>query len=640
MSDETKIMVVEDEGVVALDIRRHLEKFGYSVTGIHPSGEEAVEAFDSEEPDLVLMDIRLQGKMDGLEAAQVIKDKRLVPVILLTAYADEKTVERAKAVEPFGYIIKPFEERELRTAIEMALYRHRLERRLQRSEERYRRFFMEDLSADFVADSWGNFLACNESFVSTFGYSSRDSAEKGSLSDLLPSREAEMQFWDELVAKRKLVLKELELRRLDGKMIILLANIVGTFSEENVLSEIKGYLVDISKRRDLEQQLRQAQKLEAVGRLAGGVAHDFNNILTVIIGYSTMIREKLDSNEGAEKADIDGIEDAARRASSLTRQLLAFSRRQILKPKNVHLNKLIRNLEKMIRRLIDENIVMRLDLMEELDSVWIDPGQLEQVLINLVVNARDAMPEGGRISISTRYITLNASIESRMGMIPRGRYVLLTVADTGEGIDDETQGMIFEPFFTTKPEDKGTGLGLSTVYGIVKQSGGFISLETRLGKGTTFYIYLPASEDSEEEGDEKKKGRDRLQGNERVLVVEDEESVRELAKRLLKRYGYQVKAAGDPLEALELCVDGSESFDLLITDMVMPNLDGNRLAEKFRERYRNIRILFMSGYPQYGIGAYEGSSEKAGDLPVGSAYITKPFEPVDFIRKIRGLLDA
>ncbi len=632
-------MVVEDEGVVALDIRRHLEKFGYSVTGIHPSGEEAVEAFDPEEPDLVLMDIRLQGKLDGLETAQIIKEKRLVPVILLTAYADEKTVERAKAVEPFGYIIKPFEERELRTAIEMALYRHRLERRLQRSEERYRRFFMEDLSADFVADCWGNFLACNESFVSTFGYSSRDSAEKGSLSDLLPSREAEMQFWDELVAKRKMVLKELELRRLDGKTIILLANIVGTFTEENALKEIKGYLVDISKRRDLEQQLRQAQKLEAVGRLAGGVAHDFNNILTVIIGYSTMIREKLDKNEGVGEADIDGIEDAARRASSLTRQLLAFSRRQILKPKSVHLNELVRNLEKMIRRLINENIVMRLNLMEDEDRVWIDPGQLEQVLINLVVNARDAMPEGGRVSISTRHITLNASVESRMGMIPRGRYILLTVADTGEGIDEETQGLIFEPFFTTKPEDKGTGLGLSTVYGIVKQSGGFISLETQLGRGTAFSIYLPASSALEEERDKKEKKRTRLEGSERILVVEDEKSVRDLSKKLLERYGYQVHIAGDPLEALEHCMDGSESFDLLITDMVMPNMDGSSLAKNIRERFRNIRILFMSGYPQYGNGADIGSSERGEALPVGSAYITKPFEPVDFIRKIRDLLD-
>ena len=630
----TQVMIVEDEGVVALDIRKHLEKFGYNITGIHPSGEEAVERFPSEKPDLVLMDIRLQGDLDGLETAQILKQRRLVPIILLTAYADERTVERAKTIEPFGYIIKPFEERELRTSIEMALYRHRLEQQLQNSEERYRRFFMDDLSADFVADGEGNFIACNDAFVNTFGYADREEAEEGSLADLLHDGAAREELLNELVSNRKLEFKEIELRRRDDRPILLLANIVGSFDGEDRLQEIKGYLVDISKRRDLEKRLRQAQKLEAIGRLAGGVSHDFNNILTVIIGYSTMMREKLNRGDMPTLGDISGIEDAARRASTLTRQLLAFSRRQVLKPKNVNLNELVRNIEKMIRRLIHESIAMKLDLSREKDLVWVDPGQVEQVLINLVVNARDAMPEGGTITIRTNRKRLESPMSSRMGMIPEGEYVLLSVSDTGHGIDEETLSLIFEPFFTTKPEEKGTGLGLSTVYGIVRQSDGYISLDTELNTGTVFTVYFPASTELEEEKPSQGTSEEQIEGDEQVLVVEDEDSVRRLTKHILERYGYEVRVASDPLEALELCRGDGARYDLLVTDMVMPHMEGTTLAGKVRELNRNIRILYMSGYPQYN------QSREDTTRPAFEDHIAKPFDPTTFIRKVRALLDS
>ncbi|MFP4490997.1 MAG: response regulator [Spirochaetaceae bacterium] len=632
---DVHIMIVEDEGVVALDIQRHLVKFGYEITGIHPTGEEAVEAFLQEEPDLILMDIRLQGKLDGFETAEIIKKHRLVPIVLLTAYADEKTLERAKDVQPFGYIIKPFEERELRTTIEMALYRHTLEEKLYRSEERYRSFFLDDLSGDFVCDSHGNFIACNDAFAEIFGYKSREEAERDTLFELIPNNGIEEELWEELKSKKKLVLKELELIRKDGSPVILLANIVGSFDKEGGLKEIKGYLVDISKRRELETQLRQSQKLEAIGRLAGGVAHDFNNILTIILGYSTMMREKLSRKETPSTTDIGGIEEAAKRASALTRQLLAFSRRQVLKPKSININKLVKNIEKMISRLIDDNIDMRLSLTSSEDLVWVDPGQMEQVLINLVVNARDAMPKGGTITIATDRKQVHKPVNSKMGMIPRGEYVLLSVRDNGTGIDEKTIGHVFEPFFTTKPEEKGTGLGLSTVYGIIKQSDGYVTLDTKPGKGTTFTVYLPVSEESSEYPSGESIKKEKLKGDERVLVVEDEDGVRRLTRHILESYGYTVYTAEDPQKALALCEELEHPLDLLITDMVMPHMNGLNLSEKLLFTFPEIKILFMSGYPQFGLdGKPDRIPEKTRD------FIAKPFEPLAFMHKIRSLLDS
>jgi PAS domain S-box-containing protein len=628
-----RIVVVEDEGVVALDIKRHLENFGYQVMGIHSSGEEALERLPEEEPTLILMDIRLQGEMDGLETAELIKQRYGIPVILLTAYADERTLERAKGIEPFGYIIKPFKERELRTAIEMALYRYRLEQQLQESEERYRRFFLEDLSADFVADNEGTILACNHSFVNTFGFDSIQDAAESSLGDLFPDSRRWEEFWRALREKKKLVLHEMDLKRKDGKNINLLANVVADEDGDGEIGEIKGYLIDISKRKELEQQLRQSQKMEAIGRLAGGVAHDFNNILTVIMGYSSMLREKSKNTGSDLQQEVHGIEDAAKRASSLTRQLLAFSRRQVLRPETVNLNELVRNIKKMIRRLISEEIDMRLTLQAEEDAVYIDPGQIEQVLMNLAVNARDAMQGSGTLTIETFDTRVNSPVYSRMGEVPHGDYVCLRVKDTGAGIDKSTQGMMFEPFFTTKSEEKGTGLGLSTVYGIVKQSNGYVSVSSEIGKGTCFTIYLPQSTVEEEVSQEKKVETSSLHGDERILVVEDEDSVRQLMEKLLYQYGYSVMSVDGPEEAMKICSNRKRGIDLLITDIVMPGMRGGQLAEKVRELIPEIKVVFVSGYPQKKL-------ENEKYIQSGDRFISKPFEPRGFMETIREVLDG
>ncbi|MFW5712324.1 MAG: response regulator [Spirochaetota bacterium] len=636
---QLKVQIVEDEGVVALDIRRHLESFGYHVTGSYASGEEAIANFEEESPDLVLMDIRLQGQMDGIEAAQIVRDRFRVPVIILTAYADEKTIERAKFIEPFGYIIKPFEERELRTNIEMALFRHKLETRLQESEERYRRFFQEDLSADFVADAQGVLLACNRSFVEYFGFTSPEEVEGTRLDERFPDESHAADFWRQLKRNKRLVLHELDLLRADGTKLNLLANVVADMDAEGRISEVKGYLIDISKRKNLEQQLRQAQKLEAIGRLAGGVAHDFNNILTVILGYSTIVQEKLQKNDTGIENEVAGIQDAAKRASTLTRQLLAFSRRQILKPKQIHLNDLIKNLEKMMRRLVSEEIGMYLDLSAEPDTVWVDPGQIEQVIMNLIVNARDAMPGGGRISIRTLNYKVTSPEASPMGEIPPGEYVCAAVRDTGVGIEPNLLKMIFEPFFTTKSEEKGTGLGLSTVYGIIKQSSGFLQIDTEPEKGSTFWILLPVSNKKSEAPKSIRGVEQSYTGTEKILVVEDEESLRNLVERIPKMYGYTVILADGPDKALMLLEANQTQFDLLVTDLVMPRMGGEELAERFSQRSPATKIVFMSGYPhKHGskqAAAHTAAAENEDPIP----FISKPFSPEEFVRVIREVLD-
>lgn len=630
---QLKVQIVEDEGVVALDIRRHLEAFGYRVTGSYASGEEAIANFEAEGPDLVLMDIRLQGQMDGIEAAQIVREQFRVPVIILTAYADEKTIERAKFIEPFGYIIKPFEERELRTNIEMALFRHKLETRLQESEERYRRFFQEDLSADFVADSQGVLLACNRSFVEYFGFAGPEEVEGTLLDNRFPDEKHAADFWQQLKQNNRLVLHELDLLRADGTKLNLLANVVADSDENGRITEVKGYLIDISKRKNLEQQLRQAQKLEAIGRLAGGVAHDFNNILTVILGYSTIVQEKLQNGDTAIENEVTGIKEAANRASTLTRQLLAFSRRQILKPKQVHLNELIKNLEKMMRRLVTEEIGMYLDLSAVPDTVWVDPGQIEQVLMNLIVNARDAMPGGGRISIRTLNYKVTSVEPSPMGEIPPGEYVCAAVRDTGVGIEPHMLKMIFEPFFTTKSEEKGTGLGLSTVYGIIKQSSGFLQIESEMGKGSTFWILLPVSHNKSEAPKSSRGVEQSYTGNERILVVEDEESLRNLVERILKLYGYTVVLADGAEKALKLLEANETEFDLLVTDLVMPRMGGEELAQHFTQQSPSTKIVYMSGYPHKHTS--EGSAVESDSTP----FISKPFTPEEFVRVVREVLD-
>jgi nitrogen-specific signal transduction histidine kinase len=389
---------------------------------------------------------------------------------------------------------------------------------------------------------------------------------------------------------------------------------------------------DISDRRRLEEQLWHAQKMEAVGQLAGGIAHDFNNLLTAILGYCNLVLDDV-PNEDPLRVDLEEIRTAGERAASLTRQLLAFSRRQMLQPQVVDLNALVASMQKLLRRLVSEEIEVVTALAHDVPAVRADPTSLEQVLVNLAVNARDAMPNGGRLTIETSPAHLDAAFAASHVPMAPGHYVRLTVADTGVGMDEATRGRIFEPFFTTKEQGKGVGLGLATVYGIVKQNGGYIWVDSERGRGAVFTIYLPLAEitPSVRRADGSSVVDTRRRGWETVLLVEDEDAVRTLAREVLRRHGYVVLEARHGVDALRVAERHPDEIHLLVSDLVMPHMSGSDLAKRLSAGRPKMKVLFMSGYADRVVHR---------DVTQGVAFVQKPFTPETFARKVRSVLDA
>ena len=393
---------------------------------------------------------------------------------------------------------------------------------------------------------------------------------------------------------------------------------------------VVGTASDITANRTLEQQFRQAQKMEAIGQLAGGVAHDFNNLLTVINGRSQLSMNRFKVGDKTRN-DLELIYRTGERAAALTRQLLAFSRQQVLEPVVLDLNAVAADMDKMLRRLVREDIDLRTVFDPALKHVKADPGQIEQVIMNLVVNARDAMPNGGKLTIETANAELSEEYCSARSEVRPGHYAMLAVSDTGHGMDATVKARIFEPFFTTKPQGKGTGLGLATVFGVVKQSNGHIEVYSEVGKGTTFKIYLPQTQDKLA----KTPSDSQLavpQGQEVILVVEDEEGVRELVRDLLEMNGYMVLVANNGNEALQVCQTHKGAITLLVTDVVMPEMGGPELVKRIKVQYPGTKVLFTSGYTDHAI-------VRNGSLEAGVAFIQKPFTPANFARKVRDVID-
>jgi nitrogen-specific signal transduction histidine kinase/ActR/RegA family two-component response regulator len=380
-----------------------------------------------------------------------------------------------------------------------------------------------------------------------------------------------------------------------------------------------------------EELLLQSQKMEAVGRLAGGIAHDFNNLLTVITGYSGLALDQL-GNGNALRRDIEQIADAANRAVTVTGQLLAFSRRQMLQPRAVDLNVVVRETDSLLRRLIGEDIELVTRLEPGLAPVFADPGQLEQVIVNLAVNARDAMPRGGTLTLATRTVQLPPGADAPGDLAAEG-YTALTVADTGHGMDDDTRGHVFEPFFTTKENGKGTGLGLATVYGIVKQTGGDITVDSEPGRGTTFTISLPVDTSGSRPADARADGEVVRGGVETILLAEDEGVVRDLITQMLEQRGYTVLSAGDGIEALDVASEHSGAIDLLVTDVVMPRLSGRELAEHVTRDHPAMRVLYISGYTDDAVLRH-------GVLEAYTPFLQKPFTAETLARAVRVAMDA
>ncbi len=513
--------------------------------------------------------------------------------------------------------------------------RKKAEQVLNESEERYRIIFEGAAEGILVADiETRRFRYCNPAIREMLGYSEEeliglnvtDIHPKESLDYVLAEFEAQARG-DRFLAP------SIPCLRKDGSVIYADIQTTSTVIEGRKCNV--GFVTDVTKRRQVEAQLRQAQKMEAIGTLAGGVAHDFNNILTAIIGYADLMLMDSDTDKPFTE-EIKEIKKAGERAAVLTQQLLAFSRKRIVQPKILDLNKLLTGIEKMLVRLIGEDIEILMIPGSALGEVKIDPGQMEQVIMNLVVNAKDAMPMGGKLTIETANIYLDENYFTDHGIaeMQLGPYVVLTVSDTGIGMDKEVQQHIFDPFYTTKEKGKGTGLGLSMSYGIVKQHSGFIWAYSEPGEGSTLKIYLPkVKRDVKEEEEEKEQPPvENLSGSETVLIVEDDNSIRKFAQKSLQPHGYRVLAAENGEDALKISKEHGGTIDLMITDVVMPKMSGKETAERLQALHPQMKIIFMSGYTDDAI-------VHRGVLEPGLNFLEKPFSPKDLARKVRELLD-
>ena len=425
---------------------------------------------------------------------------------------------------------------------------------------------------------------------------------------------------------------EVDWKRKDGTPITVRCSGRRIDKRQGADTYFEAFAEDITERRVLERQLRMAAKMEAVGRLSGGIAHDFNNLLGVIIGYSQVLRRRLGPDNPLHE-HAEEVEKAGQRAVSLTRQLLAFSRQQILTPVVLNLNSLVSDMQKMLPRLLGEDIAVSINLQSELGSVKADQGQIEQVVMNLAVNARDAMPEGGKLVIETSNVELDHLYARHHPGAKPGSYVKLTVTDSGIGMSAETLAHIFEPFFTTKEVGKGTGLGLATVYGVVKQSGGYVWVDSAPGKGASFQIYLPRIEETATPAAAGPSQVENLRGSETVLLVEDADALRKLAQSFLSEHGFQVLTAPNGEEALEAARNHSGSIHLLLTDVVMPGMNGKALADKLLAKWPSLKVVYISGYTDSFIAGH-------GVLEEGTHLLHKPFTEEALILKIREVLDG
>jgi len=485
----------------------------------------------------------------------------------------------------------------------------------------------------------GSFVYVNRAWLETLGYDEQDIRRLSILDIAAPDSEID---WLDLLRRaaegEKVGHIETTLVSKTGQTIIVEGNINRSTMEGQPVA-LRSILRDVTERRrteealrSSEQQFRQSQKMEAIGRLAGGVSHDFNNLLTAINGYAQLLMTAIDERDPILDYARE-IKKAGDRAASLTRQLLAFSRKQVLQPKMLDLNDIVADMNKMLRRLIGEDINLTTSTGKKLGSVKADPGQLEQVILNLAVNARDAMPNGGNLIIETASVDLELGIESRSLDLPPGTYVMLIVSDTGMGMDPEVRSHIFEPFFTTKGPTQGTGLGLSTVYGIINQSGGQIVVESEIGRGTSFKIYLPRFDESFEPAQVAAPILNSSTGDETILLVEDEEAVRRLTMQILKAAGYETITASNAEEATMVANEAKQPIHLMLTDIVMPGMTGWDLAERIERSSPDTKVIFMSGY----------TDEKVfnqGLLDPATNFIQKPFSPAVLLQKVREVLDS
>ena len=754
---EIKILIVEDEAIVAEDIRNSLQGLGYTISAVVSSGEEAITKIEEDRPDLVLMDIVLKGDMDGIEAASQIHSRFNIPVVYLTAFTDEKTIERAKLTEPFGYIVKPFEDRELHSTVEMALYKHKMESKLKENKGWLSTILLSIGDAVIVTDAEGNIQFMNDVAHSLTGWEreqamgkslvdifnivnektrkkvedpvtkviregkvvgmanhtiliSKDGTEipiddsgapvrdeKGNIigvvlvfHDIIERYEAEKKLQESEKRYRSLyehALSGLYRSRIsDGTILMankIVADILGYESVEELIKEFKfseayspekrlelvrileqegtvtdfeikvtrkdggkidliisakiypedgyieGAMIDITDKKRLEAQLQQYRKMESIGTLAGGIAHDFNNLLMGIQGYTSLILNDLDPGDD-HYSKLKNIEKQVKSGAELSAQLLGFARGGKYDVKPTDINKLLKKSAEMFGRTKKE-ITIREKYASDLWTVEVDHGQIEQVFLNLFVNAWQAMPDAGDIYLETSNVVFSRSYTKPHEVKP-GKYVKISIVDTGIGMDEETASRVFDPFFTTKGVERGTGLGLASAYGIVKNHGGMIHVYSEKGHGSTFNIYLPAADAradpiSFHDEEEVKHGKE-----EAILLVDDETIILDVGEDMLKTLGYKVFLASGGNEAIEIYSENSNKIDLVILDMIMPGMGGGETYKVLKSINPDIKVVLSSGY--------NISGEAAEIMKHGvNDFIQKPFTMTKLSHKIRNILE-
>jgi len=620
LPESLKVLVVDDDAQMLRTITDILRAHGYATSGA-PTGVEALRmaGLPESSPAIALVDLSLPD-IDGIDLVGRLRAlSDLTEVVILTGNASVDSAIRAMREDSYDYLIKPVQPDHLLATLGRAgdrSQRRRAEAGRQESEDRLRRIFDHVSDALFIADDSGRILDANPAACALTGLSVEELRETPLLTVLPESANA-------TGTPRSLSLHNGNVAKLNRVLQIDSA----AFAPGVLVYTVR----DLTNQSRLEEQLAQSQKMDAVGQLAGGVAHDFNNILTVIMSYSSLLISDFEDND-PRREDVQEISNAATRASGLTSQLLAFSRKQLLEPRVISVNSVVIGLEKLLRRLIGEDIDLATTLEPDLFLIHADPGQLEQVLINLAVNARDAMPEGGRLHITTSNTELfTGHTDGRLAAAP-GEYIMVAVTDTGTGMTREVQNRVFEPFFTTKLQGKGTGLGLSTVYGIVKQSGGDVWIYSEPGHGTTFKVYFPRVTDREADVVVREETETALGGTETVLIVEDDASLRALSARILEGNGYTVLLARNGLEALAIAGGHDGHIDLVASDVVMPKMNGRPLVEKLLESRPEMRVLFMSGYT-------DDEVMRRGVIDGRTAFLQKPFTPAQFAKKVRDVLD-
>ncbi len=621
------ILCVDDQADNLLSLATLLECEGYRVRTA-ASGREALAA--ARGVDLVILDVQLPD-VNGFEICRQLKAgpaTALVPVILLSGVFT-RSEDKVEGLEVGGdaYFTKPADPRELLGQVKALLRIRKAELALHEQA----RILDQIHDAIIATDLEGRIIRWNKGAERLFGYPAAEVLGQ-SVALVYPPGEAETGFARIVAALQESGKFELEkrVRTRSGEDRFVHCSLSFLYDEQGEATGMIGYNLDVTERRRLEEQFRQAQKMEAVGRLAGGVAHDFNNLLTVINGFADLLQGELP--EGAPERNLTReILKAGERAAGLTQQLLAFSRRQILQPRVVDLNFIIRDMEVMLRRTIGEDVDLDVRLAPDLGRVKADPGQLGQVLLNLVVNAREAMPEGGSLTLATHNVEVDGAACREHPEAGPGPYVVLAVRDTGCGMTPQVRARVFEPFFTTKEVGQGSGLGLATVHGIVHQSGGFVEVESAVDAGTCFKVYLPRLAATESD-DVLPSQAYAPRGTETILLVEDEDAVRRFTALALRGSGYTVLTAEDGEEALRVATSYTGPIHLLVTDVVMPRLGGRQLAERLRASHPEARVLYVSGYTDDAVIRH-------GVHEAGANFLHKPFAPSELARKVRAVLD-